>query len=142
MAPAKSCTKPTDCELPASICVGAGEQMVFSDPTCDEGQCHWKQIVNTCGGVPGLKCSGGQCYDAGMQTRGPITPMPMPVATQPPTPPAHACAKAADCPTPAAACYGNWSVTYVAPSCHASACAWEVNLTECAKTCDAGACAP
>jgi hypothetical protein len=144
MTPTKACTVPTDCTLPASLCVGQSQQMVFSDPTCDEGQCHWKQIVNDCNnGFPQLACSGGTCFDPGMMTRGPVTPMPTAAKDQPPAPPAHSCTKAADCPSPPRGCWGaSEEVTYVNPACRAGACAWEINLSECTGGCgDGGACA-
>ena len=121
--PEKACSVVTDCGLPPTVCVGANEQLIFSDPTCDDGQCHWTQIVDTCGssGVAWY-CSGGTCYDPGMQTRGPITPTPSPDAMQPPPAPAHACATAVDCPQPPPACFRDSVVSYVHGVCRDSAC--------------------
>ena len=122
--------------------------MIFSDPTCDEGQCHWKQLIDACGssGIR-LQCASGQCYDPGMNTRGPVVPMPTEDPMQPSAPPAQSCAKAADCTQPAPTCYSDSSfrssaVSYVNPACRAGACVWETSLAECRVSCgDGGVCA-
>jgi hypothetical protein len=140
-APTKTCAGVTDCALPATLCVVSGAQMVFSDPTCDEGQCHWKQTIYECIGEGFLlPCVNGQCVDGGMLTRGPVTPMPLEEATQPAQPPGQACMAAPDCSQPAPGCFGYSLLTYVSPSCQAGACVWELNLTPCDKGCSGGKC--
>jgi hypothetical protein len=139
--PEKTCTTAADCALPASVCVGDHEQMVFTDPTCDDGACRWKQLVNVCGPVGyGIRCKSGQCYDPGMQTRTGMMPVISVDPVQPPDPPAHACTKAADCPAPPPSCFNNWTVEYAAPACHDGACAWPVSLAECRFACSEGVC--
>jgi hypothetical protein len=146
-APTMACSTPTDCTLPASTCVvssSLSELMIFSDPTCDEGQCHWKQIIDTCASSDEagfFRCADGQCYDPGMLTRGPIPTMLTPDSIQPPAPPAQACAKASDCLSPSPTCYRDSAVTYVNPACHGGACSWEATITECSGACgDGGTC--
>jgi hypothetical protein len=141
-APTMACSSATDCTLPPSVCVEESRLMVFSDPTCDQGQCHWKQIVDDCNPNFGIRCHNGQCYDPGMMTRGPITPMPTEAPGQPPPPPAQSCAKTADCAQPAPGCFSYSTVTYVNPACRAGTCVWEYDLTVCTNGCgDGGTCA-
>jgi hypothetical protein len=138
--PVKACAIATDCGLPPTVCVGLDEQLIFSDPSCDDGHCHWKQIVDTCGSVGGLRCAAGTCYDPGMLTRGPVTPTPSPDPFQPPPAPEHACAATADCPQPPPTCFHSSVVSYVHGVCRAGACSWEVDLDECAATCSGAVC--
>jgi len=139
--PAKTCSIATDCGLPPTVCIGATEQLIFSDPTCDDGQCHWQQIVDTCGGFGiSFLCRDGTCYDPGMLTRGPVTPTPSPDAMQPPPAPAHACSATADCPQPPSSCFRDSVVSYVHGVCRAGACSWEIDLNQCAGTCGNGVC--
>ena len=109
----------------------------FSDPSCDDGECHWKQIVDTCGSELGtvFTCSAGTCFDPGMLTRRPITPTPTPDPMQPPAAPEHSCSVTADCPQPSRACFYDSLVTYVRGTCRAGACSWEINLSQCGYIC-------
>jgi hypothetical protein len=143
VAPAKTCSIATDCGLPPTVCIGNTRQMIFSDPSCDDGQCHWKQIVDTCGTYSGTTflCTAGTCYDPGMLTRGPVTPTPSPDPMQPPPAPAHACGAATDCPQPTPTCFYDSVVSYVHGTCRAGMCSWEIDLNECGGTCgDGGVC--
>jgi hypothetical protein len=152
-APSKTCSSPLDCGLPRPVCVGATEQMTFSDPTCDEGQCHWKQIIDACGSFmfgeflcdrDGKSLNRGQCYDPGgdVKRTGLFTPMPTADPIQLPAPPAQTCSKASDCAQPPTACFKDSVVSYVNPACQVGACDWEVDLSQCGTSCaEGGVCA-
>ena len=139
--PAKTCSVATDCGLPPTVCV-ADEQLIFSDPSCDDGQCHWTQIVDNCGSDRGYQahCSAGMCYSPVVLTGGPFPTNPYPDPMQPPPAPAQTCAATADCTQPATACFHDSVVSYVHGVCRAGTCSWEVNLDECAAGCGDGAC--
>ena len=97
--PTQTCTTAVECGVPSPVCVGSDNQMLFSDPRCDEGQCHWAQVVLECSGGA---CDGpsGQCFQpivGGAETAAPSPPVPMLSDQQPPgPPPAQACTRAAD----------------------------------------------
>ncbi len=152
LTPKLGCTSAVDCSLPQSVCAGP-ELMSFSDPTCDEGECHWKQLLNICAveGRGNVGCTEGRCNVVAMQTSGGLIGMPSVDPMQPPMPPAQACTKAVDCPQPPPICFrplisgflpSDFGVSYVNPACLAGACVWQLDLTECSASCTAGACAP
>jgi len=141
--PAKSCSVATDCGLPPTVCVESADQMVYSDPSCDSGQCHWKQTVLECGDW-GAYCdpSNGTCQVmVPMETAAPPGPNPQSPLDPPIVPPAQSCTAAADCTQPAPTCFSASVVTYGNPSCEAGACVWEMSLSQCPKACFDGACA-
>jgi hypothetical protein len=140
--PAKACSVATDCALPPTVCVGDREQLIFSDPSCDDGQCHWKEIVDSCGSTSlgTVTCLGGTCYAPMVTTGGPLPPTPVPDSMQPPPAPDQACTATADCTPPPPACFYDSIVSYVHGVCRAGACGWDVNLDECAGVCSGGVC--
>jgi hypothetical protein len=146
--PARSCSMVSDCPLPSSICVGSLTQMVFADPTCDEGQCHWKQIVNNCDSYMCDWCQNsyceivsGQCVPKGLGA----SSSPVAASAQPPNPTVQTCSKAGECTQPPTSCFydfGDSVVSYVQPACRTGSCVWEIALSQCAasETCVGGAC--
>ena len=139
--PAKTCSIATDCGLPSTVCVGASKQLIFSDPSCDDGQCHWKEIVNLCGAAfIAWECLAGTCSDPGALTRGPYPPMPSPDPMQPAAAPEQACTTTADCTQPQPGCFQDSVVSYVNGVCRTGSCRWELDLSQCPGTCSGGVC--
>jgi hypothetical protein len=147
-APVEPCTVATDCGLPASVCAGAAAQMTFSDPACDDGQCHYKQILVDCAKSGSGEDTAGFCnvasgncdFIAPMETAV-FPPQPGPYATQPSPPPAQACAAVTDCQAPPVTCFQDSVLTYANPACVTGSCVWELALAQCVHGCAAGACA-
>jgi hypothetical protein len=145
-APMRSCLMASDCFEPPRGCVGVYDQIIFSDPTCDDGQCHWKETIDTCFSNMCDWCMHGHCDLASGQcvpyAGGPASQM---IAVpQPATPAAQTCSKSIECTQPPPTCLDDSIVSYVQPACRASACAWEMALSQCAasETCVGGACVP
>ena len=141
--PAKACAVATDCGLPPTVCVESADQIVYSDPSCNNGQCHWKQTVLECGNW-GAYCdpANGSCQvNVPMETAAPPGPNPQSPLDPPIVPAAQTCTTAADCTQPAPTCFSASVVTYVSPTCQAGSCVWEMSLSQCAKACFQGACA-
>jgi hypothetical protein len=142
--PTKTCVAGTDCGLPPSTCAER-DLVIFTNPSCQDGQCHWNEIVEACGGAsPGCDAASGHCLNPPfMQTAVGPPPNPMPDPQQPAPPPAQSCSKAADCVAPAPTCYRASTVAYVNPACEAGSCVFALDISECPypnHACVAGVC--
>jgi hypothetical protein len=142
--PAKTCVSASDCGLPPSACAER-DLVIFTDPSCDAGQCHWRQIIESCGGAsPGCNVASGQCANpVAMMTAAGPPPDPMPDPEQPAAAPEQACAQVSDCIAPAATCYRASTVSYVNPACEAGSCVFGLDIAECpypAHACQDGIC--
>jgi hypothetical protein len=143
-APTTACESASDCGLPPSTCAER-DLVIFTDPSCDGGQCRWKELIESCGGAsPGCDAASGQCaFPPVFMTASGAPPNPMPDLSQPEAAPEQSCAQASDCAAPAPSCYRASTVNYVNPSCEAGSCVFSLDISECPypnHACQAGAC--